>query len=494
MNPLQLHDPLSLDPAWTSGPPLIALGDALNHDLLASGLSRQEFSRRLLTRIQRPGLIPLLWLLPRRWRLAPAELPDSLRALAVVLRDQFLSPLLLASLFDELAHLLPPADPAQPSALERWRCSDAGFPATIEDLLAEAEAASAGSALPPPVSPAQKIDGTRQGTGQGTSLVWHTTGLPAGPSPRQCHANRLLARVLNRLGSRLVVGSPVGPNRDGRFEGCATTAELFDRLQARGWTLRARWRSSIASFGFGASLHLPTRGWCQVPLALPMRTGLLDAHGQERLTLLPHCALELELSSGEDQLLVQWYQGTEGLCGWEPLNDRPRPWQNDRANGTVRYAPAARSSAELARLASLTEVVALVHNRLASSLQLKLGGYGSLGLCIDSVALLQQSLRGTCDHYPLLLHGVWRQHLLAESEAIEPRLAIESADLQAANRSYQQALADLPIDLAHHGAERKDAWRRLRSTLPLVSPFALVHRIQADFQADCQADPSRSGC
>lgn len=484
MNPLPLQDPLSLDPAWTGGPPLIALGDALNHDLLASGLSRQEFSRRLLTRIQRPGLIPLLWLLPRRWRLAPADLPDSLRALAEVLRDQFLSPLLLASLFDELAHLLPPADPAQPSALERWRCSDAGLPATIDDLLAEAEAASGRSVLSPPASPAQIDD-----TGQGTGLVWRTTGLPAGPTPRQCQANRLLAKVLNRLGSRLVLGSPVGPTGDGRFEGCATTAELFDRLQARGWNLRARWRSSIASFGFGASLHLPTRGWCQVPLALPMRTGLLDAHGQERLTLLPHCALELELSSGEDQLLVQWYQGTEGLCGWEPLNDRPRPWQNDRANGTVRYAPAARSAAELARLASLTEVVALVHNRLASSLQLKLGGYGALGLCIDSVALLQQSLTGTCDHYPLLLHGVWRQHLLAESEAIEPWLVTESAALQAANRSYQQALADLPIDLAHHGAERKDAWRRLRSTLPLVSPFAVVQRIQAD----CQTDPAKPG-
>jgi hypothetical protein len=275
----------------------------------------------------------------------------------------------------------------------------------------------------------------------------------------------------------------------GRFEGCGTTAELFERFQAGGWQLRARWRSSIASFGLGASLHLPQRGWCQVALALPMRTGFLDAQGQERLTLLPHCALELELSRGDDQLLVQWYQGTEGLCGWEPLNDQPRPWQNDRANGTVRYADATRSEPELARLARLTEVVALVHNRLASSQQLMLGGYGPLGLCIDSVALLQQSLSGSCDHYPLLLHGIWRQHLLAESLAIEPRLAAESAALLAANRSYQQALEDLPIDLAHHGLERSNAWGRLRSTLPLVSPFALVQRIQADLQPD----PSRPG-
>ena len=482
MNHFPVTDPLGLDPAWVGAPTLIALEEALTHDLLASGLSRQEFIRRLLARVHHSSLIPLLWLLPRRWRLTPAELPESLRDLGVVLSDQLLSPLLLASLFDELCHLLPPPDRAQPSALELWRGGREAMPSTIAALLAEAGQASCQSL---PSSPSLSATPA----GPGPNLVWHNTGLPSGPSPRQCQANRLLARVLNRLGARLAGPAPLSSELADRFEGCGTTAELFDRFQAGGWQLRARWRSSIASFGLGASLHLPERGWCQVALALPMRTGFLDAQGQERLTLLPHCALELELSRGDDQLLVQWYQGTEGLCGWEPLNDQPRPWQNDRANGTVRYADAIRSEPEFARLARLTEVVALVHNRLASSRQLLLGGYGPLGICIDSVALLQQALSGSCDHYPLLLHGIWRQYLLAESLAIEPRLAAESAALLAANRSYQQALEALPIDLAHHGSECSNAWGRLRSTLPLVSPFALVQRIQADLQPD----PSRPG-
>ena len=116
-----MTDPLGLDPAWVGAPPLITLEEALTHDLLASGLSRQEFIRRLLARVHHSSLIPLLWLLPRRWRLTPAELPESLRDLGVVLRDQLLSPLLLASLFDELGHLLPAPDRAQPSALELWR-------------------------------------------------------------------------------------------------------------------------------------------------------------------------------------------------------------------------------------------------------------------------------------------------------------------------------------------------------------------------------------
>lgn len=487
MNPLPAQDhpsPLSLDPTWVGAPPLIDLEEALSCDQLASGLSRPQFTRRLLARLPHAGLLPMLWLLPRPWRLAPDELPESLRGLAMLLRDQLLSPLLLASLFDELAHLLPPAERVQPSALERWRGSPVALPGSIDALLAEAGQAPSRSNPPAPTTPPPP----------GDSLVWHTTGLPAGPSPRQGQANRLLAQVLNRLGARLDAAAPLSVDGAGHWEGAGSTAELFECLQEGGWQLRARWRSSIASFGLGASLHRPEQGWCQVPLALPMRTGLLDGQGQERLTLLPHCALELELSRGDDQLLVQWYQGTEGLCGWEPLNDQPRPWQNDRANGTVRYADATASQAELARLAGLTEVVALVHNRVASSLQLKLGGYGPLGLCIDSVALLQQALSGTCDHYPLLLHGVWRQHLLAESLAIEPKLAAVSPSLVAANRSYQQALDDLPIDLAHHGSQRHKAWSRLRSTLPLVSPFALVQRIQTDSPADPgNPDPARPG-
>ena len=227
MNHFPAADPLGLDPAWVGAPPLIALGEALNHDPLASGLSRQEFIRRLLARVHHSSLIPLLWLLPRHWRLAPAELPESLRDLGVVLRDQLLSPLLLASLFDELGHLLPPPDRAQPSALELWRGGREAMPSTIAALLAEAEQASCRSVPPPPTSPPTPA-------GPGPTLVWHNTGLAAGPSPRQCQANRLLARVLNRLGARLAGPAPLSSELAGRFEGCGTTAELFERFQARG--------------------------------------------------------------------------------------------------------------------------------------------------------------------------------------------------------------------------------------------------------------------
>ena len=71
-------DPLQLDPAWPSAVPLIDLETALEQSLLQSGLSRQDYIKRLAQDLHKPRLQPLLWLLPRRWRLAPAQLPQQL--------------------------------------------------------------------------------------------------------------------------------------------------------------------------------------------------------------------------------------------------------------------------------------------------------------------------------------------------------------------------------------------------------------------------------
>ena len=88
--------------------------------------------------------------------------------------------------------------------------------------------------------------------------------------------------------------------------------------------------------------------------------------------LLPHSAVELELRGEGCELLLQFYQGTEGLCGWEALNDLQRPWQNDRQNGTVRYMGEPWQGSNLLELMDLSDVMALVHNSLPVSCSLSL--------------------------------------------------------------------------------------------------------------------------
>ena len=85
--------------------PLISLESALSASLLQSGLRREDYLRRLMADLHQPRLQPLLWVLPRRWRLAPAQLPTQLHGLAQLLEQGLLSPALLAVLGDELAAL-----------------------------------------------------------------------------------------------------------------------------------------------------------------------------------------------------------------------------------------------------------------------------------------------------------------------------------------------------------------------------------------------------
>ena len=472
-------EPLALGPDWHDPLPLISLDEALELSLLTSGLSREQLIDRLLADLGHPALHPLVWVLPRRWRLAPAALPPRLQGLSALLQQGLISPVFLAALVDDLAHLWPPPAGAAPAAVELWQRQAIDWqgvplplPSQMALLLSVAGGvAEAGSTLAASAA-APTVPGRWHHLRQG--LCWSNVGLAYSQSAPQRCANALLAQVFNRLAANVITPAPYV------FEGCSDGPSLLASLAEQGWTVRARLRSSIASFGFGAALVTPDDGPRQIPLALPLRTGLLDRDGQEVLSLLPHTALELELSRDGERLRLQWYQGTGGLCGWDGLNDLHRPWQNDPRTGTVRYLGEPFEADQLPELMRLSELIAHVHNLEASESHLRLGGYGSLGFCIDSTGLLQQALCGRCDLYPLVLPGLWRQRLLRRCRALVDAGALPASSLPALE-AYRRALVDLPLDLSHHGTSAADAWRRLRASLPLRSPFALIqqlHRLQ----------------
>jgi len=506
-------DPLSLDPSWPSPVPLLDLESALEQTLFQSGLSREALLKRLVADVQKPGLLPLLWLLPRRWKLAPARLPSQLQRLAGLLERGLLSPLLLAALADDLPNLM--ASPgasgwadadataqanalataqakARPNSLSLWRrqaIADGPLPTSLAAWLAR------GTQLqnqPQQQSQNQSIDqpndqpgGRPKTSALSAGLIWGNLGLQA-PSPSQQRLNRFSAQILNRLGANLLVHlhqepgteepSPQEPS-PWTIEGCQSARQWVELLIQQGWQIKAQLRASVASFGLGACLP-NDHGWTQVPLALPMRTGLLDADGQEQQALLPHSCLEMEWSLGASTISLQYYQGTEGLCGWEALNDLDRPWQNNRHNGTVRYLGEPFQGDQLLEVLDLCDWMALVHNHQSSAMQLAYGGYGSLGFCIDTSALIQQAISARCDLFPVLLGGVWRERLMRCShhllEAASPSLPANRR--QAAER-YGQALEQLPMDAALHGAVAiTEAKRRLRACQPSSSPFRLVQQ------------------
>ena len=472
-----MTNPLALDPSWPSSVPLLDLDSALEQTMFQCGLSREDLLRRLVADVQKPGLMPLLWLLPKRWKLAPAQLPIRLQGLAGIVERGLLSPLLLAAVADDLPHLLPPPQGAiSASSLDLWQrdsIDDRALPTSLDGWLA-------GSAQPDlPTDQAHPNRDlakpqTRQLTG---GLVWQNMDLHGAPTPQQQLQNRRSAQILNRLGANVLSDGAhsLGP---WQIEGCQSSRQWIALLQNLGWKVRAQLRASVASFGLGASLEVEGQGWTQVPLALPMRTSLLNGDGDEQQTLLPHSCLELELRQGTTSISLQYYQGTEGLCGWEALNDLDRPWQNNRLNGTVRYLGEPFQGDQLLALLDLCDWMALVHNHQSTTMQLRWGGYGSLGFCIDTSALLQQATTGQCDLFPVLLSGVWRERLLRCSVQLLEKLGpdLSTTHQQAAGR-YAQALDQIPMDVSLHGSQSiNDAQRRLKACLPSSSPFLLIQQ------------------
>ena len=117
------HDLLALSSNWNPSQsdrspriPLVSLEEALERSTLKAGISRRDFLSKLLKDVQHQRLLPLLAMLPRRWRQEPASLPEQLRGLGILLGEGLMSPLLLAAFADDLEHLLPPPTNSKRSA------------------------------------------------------------------------------------------------------------------------------------------------------------------------------------------------------------------------------------------------------------------------------------------------------------------------------------------------------------------------------------------
>ena len=485
-------DQLRLSSAWgrsaddgTGLAPLIALDQALEQSSLRHGISREAFLRELLSDLHHQRLMPLLLMLPRRWRGRQASLPEHLRGLGSLLENTLVSPLLLATLADDLQHMLPAVSkPSGLSALERW-CQrqisisaerTVALPQTLEALWSM----TATAAEPVPAAPQKPSSTLAKISAMGGVLTWSNHGLPNVQGDPERLRNRLLAQILNALGSNRLE-TPASGCEPFRFEGVSSGRKLLELLNHQGWQSRARIRTSVASFGLGASTHTGDQ-WMQIPLAVPYRTGLLDGSGTEIQALMPHASLELELQPPDSSpVLLQYYQGVEGLNGWAALNELHRPWQNDRSNGTVAYLGNELRGEQLGETLDFCELMGAVHNSEAKFSHLHMGGYGALGFCIDSTALLEQAITGQTHLYPLTLGDHWRQRL---DRQLQQQLA---SGLKATDDSvsrYRHSLDQLPQDLCHDRGSRNEAYRRLTASQPRHSPFTLVRALNGEFSAE----------
>ena len=484
------HDLLALSSIWDPSQsdrstriPLVSLEEALEQSSLKKGISRRDFLAELLKDVHHQRLLPLLAMLPRGWRQEPASLPEQIRGLGILLGEGLISPLLLAAFADDLQHLLPPATSQKPSALDLW-CqrsyngtdrNQLPLPDGLETWRSQATASLQSQNKQREPNPRSGLAGL---TSLGGEIAWCNHGLSYLQSAASRDQNQQMAQVFNALGSNLLKGQGLNIETY-QFEGQSCGKNLIRWLQAKGWICKARVRTSVASFGLGASTSsADSNQWSQIPLAVPYRTGLQEKNQKEINALLPHACLEMELRPPEgESVLLQYYQGTEGLNGWAAMNDLDRPWQNGRSNGTVHYSPTVFQDQQLTDAIDLCELMGAIHNSEASMGKLHLGGYGAIGFCIDSTALLEQALTGSTSLFPLTLGGLWRERLSAQLNHLldhNMRPNDEAVD------RYKVAIEEMPQDLYHNSETRKDARRRHLASQPRHSPFLLIQRLNQE--------------
>ncbi|CAM9864408.1 unnamed protein product [Chrysoparadoxa australica] len=199
-----------------------------------------------------------------------------------------------------------------------------------------------------------------------------------------------------------------------------TPEALIKGLRDTGHTVRAEFHSYITSFGFGLSFwEDDLKSFVQIPVAYPYKTGIRDPDGESATdqigSLLPHASAKIFLSGPAipGVLDLEFYQGAESFCGWCPGSGPSLPWVNDREANTFNVLnPRELGEMEVDEVARFASLISVCANLTAHEGKFPMGGYGSVGICLDSTAVLMSAVMGECRVFPLLLGGAFKEHLI----------------------------------------------------------------------------------
>lgn len=108
-----------------------------------------------------------------------------------------------------------------------------------------------------------------------------------------------------------------------------------------------------------------------------------------------------------------------------------------------------------------------------------LAGYGHLGVCLDSVAVLQQAMLGRTTIFPLLLGGEAKMALISLYHEAQQEGWSYTSECSA----LRQALAALPCDALQEPASAAAAARRALGCLPKQSVFTAVAECRRSLDA-----------
>ena len=169
-------------------------------------------------------------------------------------------------------------------------------------------------------------------------------------------------------------------------------------------------RATPTTFGVALSVEEEDGSWKNIPVGLLLRTGYESADRRPSYYHLLHGGLDLKLEGplvGRNKCDVQFYMAIDGMCGWHSNHNPDFPWQS--LNPTTD----AYRREDALKAVRLCGIVACVYNQIGTEMELPFGGYGLIGVCNDTVALVDRAVRGETDIYPLMTTGRFLSHTAA---------------------------------------------------------------------------------
>ena len=226
---------------------------------------------------------------------------------------------------------------------------------------------------------------------------------------REIIRNRLLAVLLNKLSYNFYQKEQ---NQSNLFvvKMTETSSNLEypqDFVQAlldSGHTVEMCPRAHMTSFGLAVCVKERNGTWSNVPIGIFLQSGY--ERGEDNRPahyIMPHGGMDLRLTGplvGKDgRCDIQFYMAIEGMCGWHSNHNADVPWLQSTSFANV-------YSHKQAILAlKLAGILAVTFNALGTEMDLPYGGYGLVGVCNDTAALLDFGVRGETNMFPLVSTG-----------------------------------------------------------------------------------------
>ncbi|VEU45151.1 unnamed protein product [Pseudo-nitzschia multistriata] len=196
---------------------------------------------------------------------------------------------------------------------------------------------------------------------------------------------------------------------------CVFPDQFVEVLYDTGHSIEVCPRSTITTFGLAACVKEKDGSWTNIPLAFFFRTGYESSHRRPAYFHPLHGGIDLSIEgalvgnnkdTGEPRKCdIQFYMAIEGMCGWQSNHNPDVPWI-ERVSTCDPYT---REQALAA--VRMSGIMGCTFNRIGTDMDLPFGGYGVLGVCNDTAALIDRAVRGSTNMYPLLSTGRYLMHI-----------------------------------------------------------------------------------